>query len=113
MMPEAPTAPGGGNGAAGPLLTLELDTPIDAHGESVRTLRLRALSVNDLVRVGYPVKIGGDGGLDIYPDRMTALIARLADIPTSSAAQLSVADWHRAMEAVVGFFAPSARTRVS
>jgi len=95
---------------AGGGVTITLETPVQAHGEDVATLTFRPLKVEDLNRVGYPLKLGGDGSMEPVPDRISALIGRLAGIPDSSVAQLTVADWHRAMEAVVGFFGPSARS---
>jgi hypothetical protein len=94
----------------GGAVAVTLDTPIQAHGEEVHELTFRPLRVEDLDRVGYPVKLGGDGTMEPIPGRISALIGRLAGIPDSSVAQLTVADWHRAMEAVVGFFGPSARS---
>lgn len=95
-------------------VTVTLETPIQAHGEDVSTLTFRPLKVEDLNRSGYPIKMGADGTFEPVPDRVSALIGRLAGIPDSSVAQLTISDWHRAMEAVVGFFAPSATaTRTS
>jgi Phage tail assembly chaperone proteins, E, or 41 or 14 len=104
--PEAPAL----RVVKGGAVTVDLETPIEAHGEEVTALTFRPLKVSDMESVGYPVKLGSDGTLEPIPARVSALISRLAGIPASSVAQLSVADWHRAMEAVVGFFGPSARS---
>jgi Phage tail assembly chaperone proteins, E, or 41 or 14 len=93
----------------GGAITIALDAPIQAHGEEIAELTFRPLKVDDLNRVGYPVRLGADGTMEPIPDRISAMIGRLAGIPDSSVGQLTVADWHRAMEVVVGFFGPSAR----
>ena len=93
--------------------TLVLTKPIDAHGEQVDRLTFRPLGVEDLVRVGYPIKIGADGTMEPLPDRISALISRLARVPRSSVAQMDVGDWHKALEVLLGFFGKSVPARIS
>jgi hypothetical protein len=98
------------NGAAREDVTIALSVPIQAHGEELDALVFRPLRVDDFERVGFPVRLGADGSMEPIADRISKLISRLAGIPPSSVAQLAIPDWFRAMEAVVGFFGPSART---
>jgi hypothetical protein len=98
---------GGQNGGA---RTLTLTTPIDAHGEALSALTFRPLTVEDFDRVGYPIRMGGDGTYEPIPDRISELISRLAAIPRSSVTQMSVADWHDALGLIVSFFGIAAPT---
>jgi hypothetical protein len=89
--------------ATGEPTSLDLATPIDAHGESLSKLTFRPLTVEDFDRVGYPMRLGSDG-MEPIADRVSALISRLANVPRSSVSQMSIADWHNAMAVILGFF---------
>jgi hypothetical protein len=91
-------------------MLLRLDAPIQAHGEEIDALAFRRLRPEDLDRVGYPLRVHEDGAKEPIPKHISALIGRLAGIPPSSVAQLTIADWERAMGVVVSFFARSRRT---
>ncbi len=84
-------------------MKLSLQQPIQAHGEEVRELTLRAPLARDLrgiIRIGAPPDIGD----------LLNLVARLADVPPSSIDQMSAADAFAAMELIAPFLLPPPAT---
>jgi hypothetical protein len=104
-----------GDAGAAPLgsVLLRLEQPVEAHGETLRTLTLRPLRPEDVTRVGYPLKFDGHGGVEIVADRMSAMMARLADVPPSTVAQLAMADWQVALGVIIGFFGKAGPSETS
>jgi hypothetical protein len=80
--------------------TIELRTPIQAHGEERRTIELRDITPADINACGYPFK--GDGTIEA--SAISALISRLGNIPPSSVNQLTIRDWNACMLKVFSFF---------
>jgi hypothetical protein len=97
----APPAPAGRQP-----VTIELSTPIEAHGERLTSLTLRPLRVADIQEL--PLDVFNRAQVD--PRRVNDYIVRLAGIPMSSVLQLDPADWFEIMLAVVGFFGKRAPT---
>ena len=81
-----------------------LNRAIEAHGKEITALELREPTVEDVQRLGYPYTISTDGGVRLEPKVVGAYIARLAVIPGSSVAQLSIAGFQRIQVSVLGFF---------
>ncbi len=76
-----------------------LSNPIDAHGEKISSLELRAPKAGDFR--GIKVTLG-EGGLTFHTDAALDLAAKLAGVPPSSIDQLCFID----MVAVAGSIAP-------
>jgi Phage tail assembly chaperone proteins, E, or 41 or 14 len=89
-------------------MIVELKKSIQAHGEQRNRIELREPNGGDIAACGYPFRffLGEDGSQmqQIDANAVTALIARLGEIPRGSANQLSLADWNACMTAVFGFF---------
>jgi len=83
---------------------IELKTPITAHGELRSQIEMRDPTPADVELCGYPIKglAGGGGGPD--PTAISALIARLGNIPPSSVKALSMRDWNSCMAGLMRFF---------
>lgn len=76
-------------------VTIQLGTPIEAHGETVSVLTLRRPKAKELRDM--PIKQGMVMG-DLY-----AVAAACADLPTSAIDQLDAADLMQVMGVVGGF----------
>jgi hypothetical protein len=92
-----------------PALIIPLSKPIQAHGEEITELRLRAPTANDVIQIGNPI------ALDISTDppratpddrKMAQMIARLADVPPSSIGQMDPNDFTGAIIRTLPFFVP-------
>lgn len=75
--------------------TIKLNTPIEAHGNTVSELTLRAPKAKELRDL--PIKQNMTMG-DLY-----GIAAACADVPPSSIDQLDAADIMKVMEVVGGF----------
>lgn len=94
-------------------IRIELSQPIRAHGEERMALDLREPTGGDIAACGYPFRfVAAADGADtqILPEAaaISALIARLGEVPKGSVDQLSLADWQACMTAVLGFFGQAA-----
>ena len=91
-------------------ITLKLETPIQAHGETISELAFRAPNGSDLMRCGSPfIHENTTAGETLTrTDNLATgkLISALAGIPTSSVGQMSALDFTAAQAAIIGFFAP-------
>jgi hypothetical protein len=96
--PAAASAP------APELVELPLTVPLDDRGAELTVLRLRPLRPDDLERVGdLPFTMRGDGGVQINPAVMSALIARLANVSREAVGRMAMPDWWEAVKATLGF----------
>ena len=90
---------------------IELTKPIQAHGREIKELEFREPNGGDVAACGFPFRftVNEDGTQTVSPEAaaITALIARLADIPLSSARALTFTDWMAAMGAIFSFFGQS------
>ena len=82
-----------------------LTEPITVGGEEVRELTLRKPTVGMLH--GTTLKISGDGGLSLDATTVVNVFARLANIPPSSAKQISGEDYMAMVEVYTRFFGGS------
>jgi hypothetical protein len=90
---------------------MELRKPIQAHGKETQHLEFREPNGGDVAACGFPFRftVNEDGTQTIAPEAaaITALIARLGNIPLSSARSLSFDDWMSCMGEVFSFFGQS------
>ncbi|MGI4850554.1 MAG: phage tail assembly protein [Janthinobacterium lividum] len=96
-------------------VTVKLSEPLQAHGEMLQSLTLRAPKGKDLRIAGYPFRMGGDKGQDVVTDpvAVSKLISSLGGIPTSSVDLLEAVDWQACMAAIGGFLGPTGATSSS
>ena len=90
-------------------LTIVLGKPVTAHGEEIDHITLRAPTTADLIELGQPMRlIPGDGmtdpAIDVRMKVVANYVARLATIPLSSVKAMSLSDFGKATQAVLGFF---------
>ena len=86
---------------------MKLSVPIQAHGNEVTELTIRRPKGEDVAACGFPFSFTvGEGGTTVQPNApaITAMIARLADIPLSAARSLDFNDWMAAMGELFSFF---------
>ena len=87
-----------------------LTKPIDAHGETLKVLRVREPTGLDIERCGVPIVI--DFSIDppkltFDEKKMAAMISMLAAIPASSVRSMSPKDWVSVAWGIAGFFTPN------
>ena len=89
-------------------MAVTLTQPIQAHGNEAKEIELRHPNAGDVAACGFPFRftINEDGTQTIMPEAaaITALIARLGNIPLSSARTLSFLDWMTCMGEIFSFF---------
>lgn len=90
-------------------LTIVLGKPVTAHGEEIDHITLRAPTTADLIELGQPMRlIPGDGmtdpAIDVRMNVVANYVARLATIPLSSVKAMSLSDFGKATQVVLGFF---------
>jgi hypothetical protein len=92
------------------VIEYQLAEPINAYGEEIKVLKLRKPTGMDLIEIGNPV--------DFYPyaepvkvahdmPKVRAMLARLANIPSSSVARLGPRDLVGLAWAISPFFIPA------
>lgn len=87
-------------------VNLPLAHPVKAHGQDLAALTLRPLTAGDLRRHGFPFLIRQSGASiseELNAPVISALIADLAGIPTSSVDTLLPSDWMEAVSVIRGF----------
>jgi hypothetical protein len=89
-------------------VNVPLEDPIQAHGEEMRSLTLRAPTGKDIRELGYPSTMLGNGDeMKIATDVVAKYVARLAGIPLPSVDALAAPDFNACITTVMGFFPPS------
>ena len=83
---------------------IPLSKPVQAHGEEVGELKFREPTAGDIQACGYPLVIGHDESVSFDGSAMVKMIGRLADIPPSSAQQLSFRDFQACATHIASFF---------
>jgi len=89
---------------AKPRTEFRLSNTLEAHGEQIDVLRLRAPVASDLAESGMPFTISPEGGINFNPRAVIALVARLAAVPPSTVGSMSLADFTNLQQFVFGFF---------
>lgn len=86
-------------------LTFALRKGIEAHGETISTLKLREPTSLDIIEIGNPVRLDGANNTVFHDERkMQMMIARLANVPPSSVAMLAPNDFVALCWALTPFF---------
>jgi Phage tail assembly chaperone proteins, E, or 41 or 14 len=89
-------------------VVIKLDTPVQAHGEMVKTLTFRRPTGGDIMSLGeYPINIDWNTGrVTPNPAVMGAIMSTLAAVPPSTIRALDAKDWSTCAHALMGFFPP-------
>ena len=102
---------GGRRNAGGGLSMVKLTQAIQAHGAETTELEFRKPTGGDVAACGFPFSftVTDEGGTTIQPNApaITAMIARLGNIPLSSAKSLAFDDWMACMGELFSFFGQS------
>ena len=99
-------------------LTIPLSAPVMAHGEEITCLVLRQPTTADLIELGQPMRLlpgtgMEDAAVEVRMGVVAHYVARLASIPLSSVKSLSLGDFGRATQAVLGFFGEDGSDRTN
>jgi hypothetical protein len=90
---------------------VKLTQAIQAHGVETSELEFRRPNGGDVAACGFPFSftVTDEGGTTIQPNApaITAMIARLGNIPLSSARALAFNDWMTCMGELFSFFGQS------
>lgn len=86
------------------MIEIELSKPVEAHGEQISKLTLRDPVAGDVMECGYPVKSDGKGGGGMDAEVIGKLVVKLANVPPSTVKSLSISDFNKCIEVVMGFF---------
>ncbi len=92
---------------------VKLAKPIPVFAETVSELKMRPPTAADIISIGNPVlfsPFSDPPSVEHHPQKMTAMLARLASVPTSSLAKMDPQDWVSAAWAISPFFIPRAGT---
>lgn len=90
-------------------ITVELQVPIEAHGETVTKLNLRRPTVQEVRAIkSLPYKVGQDEEFKIDTEAAAKYIAVCAAIPASSVNQLDLSDLNDIAWAITRFFLSAA-----
>jgi|MDSZ01.3.fsa_nt_gb hypothetical protein len=82
-------------------IKVTLKKPITAHGEDVKELTLNEPTLGALD--GVDLEISSEGRVKINLGDIAKIVANMADIPPSSAAQISIFDLREIAPAVMDF----------
>ena len=93
-------------------ITIDLTTPVMAHGDMVKKLTFRRPTGGDIMALGdnYPIHIDWTTGLiRPNPPAMGEMMSTLAQVPPSTIKALDAEDWSTCAHALMGFFPPGAQ----
>lgn len=85
-------------------MTIKLTEPIQAHGEERSEITLRPPKAADVNACGYPLRLLSGGVTTFDAPAISALIARLGNIPPGSVDHLGMRDWNACMQEILNFF---------
>jgi hypothetical protein len=90
-------------------IDIELEEPVQAHGETITSLRLRPPSGKDLIEAGWPFSTErtARGGVVVDVVQWSAartLLSGMAQVPASTIDALTASDKYMAVEAIKYFF---------
>ncbi|MCM1513330.1 MAG: phage tail assembly protein [Oxalobacter formigenes] len=101
------------NTATGPV-TVALAAPVEHGSEMLTGLTIRPIRTKDLIEIGNIYTMASDGedvGIDINMKRVAKYLSRLAALPPSVIARLSMPDFMACQEVVLSFFGQSGRAQ--
>jgi hypothetical protein len=90
-------------------ITIELTTPVQAHGETLKAITFRRPTGGDIMAMGegYPIVIDWESGrITPNPVVMGHMMSVLAAVPPSTIKSLDAEDWSTCAHALMGFFPP-------
>jgi hypothetical protein len=93
-------------------LTIDLEFPVMAHGDTVKKLTFRRPTGGDLMAMGaeYPIVIDWTTGrVTPHPECMGRMMGRLADVPPSTIKSMDAMDFATCAHALMPFFPPGAQ----
>lgn len=88
-------------------VTIALTRPIQAHGETLATLELRAPTVREMRQCGAPRRIGIDNSIVVDYEACAKLLSAICAIPPSSVDQMHPSDFDEAAMQLLGFIGRS------
>jgi Phage tail assembly chaperone proteins, E, or 41 or 14 len=90
-------------------IVVNLTTPIQAHGETVKQMKFRRPTGGDIMAMGagYPISINWQSGeITVNPPVMGEMMSLLAAVPPSSIKSMDAEDWATCAYALMRFFPP-------
>jgi hypothetical protein len=93
-------------------IVIDLTTPVQAYGETVKQLKFRRPTGGDIMAMGdgYPIVIDwATGKVTPNPKVMGEMMSTLAAVPPSTIKALDAEDWSTCAHALMGFFPPGAQ----
>ena len=89
--------------------TVQLQAPVQAHGEEVATLTFREPTTKDVMELGQctlliPSSDGTSVDIEVRTKLVGQYIVRLCGVPMSTVHSLSLQDFNRCQAVVMGFF---------
>ena len=87
------------------MIKVDLDSPIDCHGEPTDSLTIRKPKGGDIMDLGNPYRADAESGMAL-PDMalMGKWISKLGNVPVSSIRQMEIGDFMKCLEAIQSFF---------
>ncbi len=99
------------------MTVITLTRAVTAIDRELTEITLREPTGADLVKAGYPMRFTGSGASEIDANAMTALMARLGNVPRGTMEAMAFGDWNRCMLAVLAFLgvptSPTSSTAIS
>jgi hypothetical protein len=102
--------------AKDPGISIDLDEPVQAHGEEVKQLVFRKPTADDLMSMGdeFPINIDWNTGIaSVAPATMAKMMSRLAAVPPSTIKAMSAKDFSTAAHRLMFFFVPGSQSMPS
>ena len=93
-------------------VVINLTTPVQAHGEMLKSITFRRPTGKDIMSIGdqYPIHIDwATGQVRPNPPAMGDMMSRLAAVPPSTIENMDAEDWSTCAHALMGFFPPGAQ----
>jgi len=90
-------------------VTLELEEPVNAYGEMVKSLTLKSPIGSDILACGYPFSTERNPRSGTVTDAINVpaarlLLSKMAQVPEGTIDQLTALDFFKAVEIVKFFF---------
>jgi hypothetical protein len=93
-------------------ITIDLTTPVQAHGDMIKKITFRRPTGGDIMGLGdgYPININWQTGqISVNPPIMGQMMSVLAAVPPSTIRALDSEDWSTCAHALMAFFPPGSQ----